>query len=124
MANLISSVILIFFFWGRSLRFKNLRLHMQVMSAVIICDLILVAALVLKRDALGQVAHGGMPLILKIHVPIAIFTVVLYLVTAWTGIQLYRGKPLHARMRALDRVLVPARVLTLVTSLLVQFLKV
>jgi hypothetical protein len=47
----------------------------------------------------------------------------MYLITGWTGYQLSRGKALHARMRVLDRVLVPARVLTLVTSLMVQFLR-
>jgi len=122
-ANLLSFIILLFFFWGRSLRFKNLRRHIQVMSAVIVADLCLVAALVVKRNALGKVGMG-MPWTLKIHVPIAILTVLLYFVTAWTGIQLYRGRPLHQRMRRLDRVLVTTRVLTLVTSLMVQFIKV
>src|ERR1700722_558568 len=114
MPNFLSFIILIFFFWGRSLRFKNLRLHIRVMSAVIVADLLLVAALVVERDALGKIG-GGMPLILKILVPIAISTVVLYLLTAWTGFQLYRGRPLHQRMRLLDHILVPMRVLTLVT---------
>ena|ERR1035437_5446368 len=122
MANLLSSIILLFFFWGRSLRFKNLRLHIIIMFGVIAADLLLVAALVVERDALGKLGTG-MPWTLKIHVPIAIFTVVLYLFTAWTGIQLYRGKPVRARMRLFDSILVPARVLTLVTSLMVQFLK-
>jgi len=122
MANLISFTILVFFFWGRSLRFKNLKLHMQVMTAVIVADLLLVAALVVERNALGKVG-SGMPWTLKIHVPIAIFTVIMYLITGWTGYQLYRGKPLHKRMRTLDRILVPSRVLTLLTSLMVQFIK-
>lgn len=122
MANLLSFIILLFFFWGRSLRFKNLRRHIIIMSGVIAADLMLVASLVIERDALGKLG-GAMPWTLKIHVPIAIFTVVLYLFTAWTGIQLYHGKPVRARMRLFDRILVPARVLTLVTSLMVQFLK-
>jgi hypothetical protein len=121
MANLLSFIILIFFFWGRSLRFKNLKLHMRVMSAVIVADLSLVGYLVLNHNALGKLGLT-MPWILKIHVPVAIFTVAMYLLTGWTGYQLYRGKPLHARMRFFDRILVPARVLTLITSLMVQFL--
>ena len=122
MENLVSFTILVFFFWGRSLRFKNLPLHMLVMSAVIVADLTLVAALVIHRHALEKL-DLGMPWTLKLHVPIAIFTVVMYLITGWTGFQLYRGKPLHKRMRILDHILVPARVLTLVTSLMVQFIK-
>jgi hypothetical protein len=122
MANLISFTIVVFFFWGRSLRFKNLRLHKLIMSGVILADLALVADLVIQRHALEKV-ELGMPWTLKIHVPIAIFTVILLLVTGWTGVQLSRGKPQHKRMRALDRVLVPARVLTLITSVMVQFIK-
>jgi hypothetical protein len=120
MANLISAVILFFFFWGRSLRFKNLWLHMRVMTAVIAADLALVAYLVVNHDALGKVGLS-MPWTLKVHVPIAVFTVFMYLLTGWTGYQLYKGKPLHARMRFFDRILVPARVLTLITSLMVQY---
>jgi hypothetical protein len=122
MANLISFVILLAFFWGRSLRFKNLRLHIAVMSTVIASDVLLVLALIIRRDALSKVSLG-MPWTLKIHVPIAVATILLYFVTAWTGVQLLRGKPLHARMRRLDRIVVPARVLTFVTSLMVQFLR-
>jgi hypothetical protein len=121
MANLISFTILVFFFWGRSLRFTNIKLHMWVMTTVIAADFLLVGYLVADHDALGKVGLS-MPWTLKIHVPIAIFTVVMYIPTAWTGYQLSQGKPLHARMRKLDRILVPARVLTLVTSLMVQFL--
>jgi len=123
MSNALSFIILLFFFWGRSLRFKNLRRHIQVMSGVIVADLCLVGFLVVKHDALGKVGLG-MPWTLKVHVPIAIFTVVLYFVTAWTGYQLLKGRKLHARMRRLDRVLVGARVLTLLTSLMVQLIKV
>ena len=122
MANLLSFIILIFFFWGRSLRFKNLRLHIQVMCAVMIADLALVAGLVVMRDALGKVG-GGMPWTLQIHVPIAVTTVALYFFTAWTGYQLLRGFPVRKRMREFDRLLVTFRVLTLVTSLMVQFIK-
>ena len=122
MVNVLSFIILLFFFWGRSLRFKNLKMHIGVMSGVITADLLLVLGLVIERDALSKVGVS-MPWTLKIHVPIAIFTVLLYLLTAWTGVQLYRGKPVRARMRGLDRILVPARVLTLVTSIMVQLIK-
>ncbi len=122
MANLISFIILLFFLWGRSLRFTHLKMHIFIMLAVILADLILVLGLVEKRDALGKIGLA-MPWTLMIHVPIAVFTVLLYFPTAWTGYQLYRGKPVRARMRQLDRILLPARVLTLITSLMVQFIK-
>ena len=121
MANLISFIIVIFLFWGRSLRFKNLKLHMRVMTAVIVADYSLVLYLVLNHGAWGKV-KADMPWTLQVHVPIAVFTVAIYLMTGWTGYQLYKGKALHARMRMLDRILVPSRLLTLATSLMVQFL--
>jgi hypothetical protein len=91
------------------------------MSSVIAADLMLVAALVVFRDALHKV-DVGMAWTLKIHIPIAILTLFFYFPTAWTGYQLLRGKPLHARMRKLDRIVVVGRILTLATSLMVQFL--
>lgn len=120
MSNLISFVILILLLWGRTLPYKNLKRHILIMSGVILADLALVLSLVINRDALGKVGME-MPWTLKVHVPIAIFTVLLYFPTAWTGYQLLRGQPLHGRMRALDRVLVVSRTLTLVTSVIVQF---
>lgn len=120
-ANILSFIILVFFFWGRSLRFKNLRLHIQVMTLVIVADLLLVLGLVIHRRALEKVAMD-MPWTLKIHVPIAVITVLLYFPTAWAGYQLYKGKNTRRMLRYLDRVLVPARVLTLLTSLMVAFI--
>jgi hypothetical protein len=122
-ANLISFVILCFLLWGRTLYRSNLRLHIFIMSGVILADLMLILALVFVRDALSKV-DAGMPWTLKVHVPIAIGTVLLYIPTAWTGYQLWRGRPLHARMRTLDRWVVSGRVLTLITSLMVEFLHV
>lgn len=119
MANSVSALILILFLWGRTLYRKNLRLHIITMIGVIIADLMLVLSLVLMRDALSKVGVG-MPLALKVHVPIAIGTVMLYFPTAYTGYQLYIGKPVRQRMRTLDRTLVVGRVMTLVTSLWVQ----
>ncbi len=123
MANLLSFFILMIFLWGRTLHKKNLRLHIFVMLSVIIVDLMLVLFLVEKRDALKHV-NSQMPWTLEIHVPIAISTVLLYFAAAWTGWRLYKGHPVRARLRRLDRILVVARTLTLVTSLMVQFIPV
>jgi hypothetical protein len=93
------------------------------MLTAMFADIALVVMLVIFRDALDHV-HMQMPLTLKIHVPIAISTVLLYPVTAWQGYRLYRGDESARRALVLcDRVLVPLRVLTLVTSLMVGFLK-
>ena len=124
MANLASLLIFAIFLWGRTLHHKNLRLHIQIMLASLIADLTLVIVLVVFRDALGTVAQGDMPLILMIHVPIAISTVLLYFIAAWNGYQLYRGnEKARARLRIADRFLVAFRALTLITSFLVPYLR-
>lgn len=118
--NLISFVILCILLYGRSLRFKNLRWHIRLMLTAFAADFALVFVLAVHRRALSKVTLT-MPWTLKIHVPIAVLTLVLYILAVWTGYRLYRGHPVRARLRALDRVLIPSRILTLVTSLIVYF---
>lgn len=119
-ANLASFLILLVFLYGRSLRFTNLIWHIRFMLAAFVSDLLLIAALVFGRSALSKVG-GEMTLALQIHVPIAIATVVLYFFTVWAGYQLWRGRPARNRLRALDKALVTFRILTLITSLWVQY---
>ncbi len=122
MANLISFLILLVFLYGRSLRFVNLRWHIRLMLAAFVADLILILALVFGRDAMGTVMSGEMSLALRIHVPIAVCTVVFYFGAVWSGYQLWRGEAgARVRLRWMDRCLVVFRVLTLLTSLWVQF---
>lgn len=123
MANLTSLLILLLFFWGRSLRFRNLRWHIRAMLTAMAADILLVLALVFHRDALGQL-DTGMHWTLRLHVPIAVLTVALYFPTAYAGYQLYRGhEPARPRLRRLDRWLVTFRVLNLVTSVMVQIFR-
>lgn len=122
-ANLTSLIILAFFIWGRSLRFTNLRLHILVMLSCMTADLILVLALVLMRDALSHVSPG-MHWTLRIHVPIAVATVVFYFITAYAGYRLYKGdERARPRLRRLDKILLTLRVLTLVTSVMVTVIR-
>jgi len=122
-ANLTSFLILALFLWGRSLCFKNLRLHIFVMLSCLIADLMLVLALVLMRDALSQVSVD-MHWTLRVHVPIAVATVLIYFPTAWSGYQLYRGnESARYRLKILDKILIVFRVLTLVTSVMVYSFK-
>lgn len=120
MANVVSFCILVLYLYGRSLWSKNNALHRKLMLAAFGADLVLVAALVVGREALNKVTPE-MPLSLKVHVPIAVATVVLYVPTVWTGIQLARGRAVRRKLVRLDRLLTTARILTFVTSLWVQF---
>lgn len=122
MANIASALILALFLYGRSIRFTNNALHRKLMLISFGLDLLLVIALVVFRDALGKV-NMEMHWMLKIHVPIAISTVVVYGMTCWAGYQLYKGKPVRRRLQILDKIIVPARILTLITSILVQILR-
>lgn len=120
MANIASFFILMVFLYGRSLRFSNNILHRKLMLLAFACDLILVAGLVIGRQALAKVA-ADMPLALQVHVPIAIATVVLYFPTVLAGFQVAAGKPARRRLYWLDKFLTTLRVLTFVTSVWVQF---
>lgn len=120
MANLASFLILCVFLYGRSLALRNLKLHIQLMVTAFIADFILIGALVFGREALSKV-ELAMPLSLKIHVPIAVFTVLFYFPTMWTGYRLKKGLPVRDQMRVYDRILTTLRILTLLTSLWVQF---
>lgn len=123
-ANLSSFLILGLFLWGRSLRFKNLRIHIRVMLVCFAADLILVLALVMMKDALSQVSLD-MHWTLQIHIPIAVSTVVLYFFTVRAGYRLYKGdESARPLLRGLDKVLLTFRVLTLLTSVMVSVLRI
>lgn len=119
MANLVSFVILAFLLFGRSLAHKNRRLHAAWMSFVIASDFALIAYLTLARRALSKV-NSEMPPLLMVHLTFAISTVVLYLVAVTIGIRLLRGAQHRNLMRKLDRLIVPCRILTFLTSLALQ----
>lgn len=119
--NLISFLILCVFFWGRSLRTTNVRLHWQVMTGVIVADVVLILFLVFGRSALSKVSLDMSPF-LMVHIFFALSTVILYGWATYVGIQLLKGRrDLLPQMRKVDRILTPFRVLTLVTSVALMF---
>lgn len=116
----LSFILLGFFFWGRGLHGRDLKRHVRVMRFVIVGDLALIVGLVVLRDALSKV-HSDMKWSLMVHVPIAISTVVLYLLMVYFATGTYWGRPWRHWIRRLDRLLVPFRVATSLTSVLVYF---
>ncbi|MGE4130922.1 MAG: hypothetical protein AB7F86_04755 [Bdellovibrionales bacterium] len=121
MANLASFLILLLFLFGRSLYRKNLTWHIRLMLTAFVADVILILALVFGRQALSKVGPD-MSTLLMVHVSIAISTVVLYVLTIRAGYRLYKGdKAARARLKILDKILVTARVFTLVTSLILEY---
>jgi hypothetical protein len=123
MANLINFLLLIVFFWGRSLRFKNLDQHARLMVIAMTGDFLLVLGLVIFRRALGEISPV-MHWTLMIHVPVAVSTLLLYVITARFGFALRRGEEsARAPHKLSAKILVVLRVSTLVTALMVQYLR-
>lgn len=120
MANLINFFLLVVFFWGRSLRFKDLNRHVRVMILAMAGDFLLVLGLVVFRRALGEISPG-MHWTLMVHVPIAVSTLIAYVITAYFGFKYRRGID-DARWKHMisAKVLVVLRVLTFVTAVMVQ----
>lgn len=120
--NLVSFIILCFFFYGRSLRKANVERHIKVMTAVIIADVALVLFLVFGRSALSKVSVD-MSVYLIIHIFFALSTVLLYGAAVTVGLKLKKGQTQYLpQMRLIDRVLTPMRVMTLITSTALMFL--
>lgn len=122
-ANVANFLFLLFFLWGRAQWSQNLRLHIRAMQLAFVLDLSLVLALVILRDALGQVSMD-MHWTLKVHIPIAITTLAMYVLTGAYGFQLHWGnEAARAKLRFCDKILVTARILTFVTSMMVTILR-
>jgi hypothetical protein len=121
MTNLISAMILGMLLWGRPLAKKNPGLHVKVMWVVILADTILVVFLTFARDVFGTILNKMTPL-LAIHIALALSTVILYYVAAYWGMKNLKGqRQFLIHMKRLDRAIVPLRILTLVTSLIMQW---
>lgn len=121
MENIVSALILFLLLYGRSLRFKNTKKHIQIMSIAIALDVALVIYLVLARKALSKV-ELDMPLLLYVHITFALTTVLGYGFAVYFGVQLKKGlEKYRSKLIAADRVVIPCRVLTLVTSLILYF---
>jgi len=116
MANLISFVILAFLLYGRRLAARDRRQHALWMSLVIAADFSLIAYLTVARRALSKV-EVGMPPLLMVHLAFAVTTVLLYFVALGVGIRLLRGAKHPGLMRKLDRLIVPFRIATFLSSL-------
>lgn len=119
MANLVSFVILCFLLLGR--RISNRAVHSAWMTSVIFADMALILVLVFARDALTKVSPA-MSMALYIHLVFAVGTVILYILALWFGTQILLGNPHPGAMRGLDRLIVPCRTLTFITSVLLQLL--
>lgn len=121
--NAISAIVLAILLYGRSLWKTNRSLHAKIMMGVILTDISLVVYLSVFNNALTKI-NATMSGLLMIHIFFALSTVIGYLFAIYYGLGLYLGNPppektLHFRkqIRRVDRIVVPMRVMTLVTSI-------
>lgn len=116
--NLISAINLGLLLWGRSLAKVNLTKHIQVVSIAMLSDVVLVAYLAIGRSALSKI-DAQMPPLLMFHVALAIVIVALYGLATHAGWNLKNGQEsMRPRLQRLDKVVIPLRVLLLITSII------
>lgn len=112
-------IVLLFLFGAanRKHRFK----HMRIMKTAIIWDLLLVAQIELTRSAINKASKMfANPMILNIHVSLAIGTVLLYLWVFYSGQKLNLGEEAMRKMhKRIGITTLCARISTLITSYLI-----
>lgn len=97
---------------------RNRKLHIRIMSVAMFWDIILILQIELSRSAILKASNAiSNPMILNIHVSIAVSTVILYGFMVYTGRKLLGG---HTEIRHKHKILGYStflmRILTFVTS--------
>lgn len=110
--------LLLFGVYHRKTRFK----HVRIMKTAIIWDLLLVAQIELSRQAIATASKvTANPLILNIHVSLAVSTVLLYFVLFYTGSKLNKGdESIRKWHKPLGFTTLTIRILTLITSNMIE----
>lgn len=97
---------------------KNRKRHVRIMSSALIWDILLILQIEVTRSAIGK-ASGAMknPMMLNIHVLLAITSVILYAFMVYTGRKILQNeKSFQSLHRLLGWTTYSVRFLTLVTS--------
>lgn len=115
-----SAIIVVILFYGLSKR-KDRNKHPQIMQLAIVWDLILVAQIELNRGAIMRASKAMTnPMILNIHVSLAVTTVVFYSVMYFTGKKLLAGDMTKRVMHKYFGIInMSLRLLTLITSFMI-----
>jgi hypothetical protein len=97
---------------------RRRQLHVKIMSAAMVWDVILILQIELSRSAILKATHAVTnPLILNIHISIAVSTVVLYGFMIYTGRKLLSGQnQIRPRHKFLGWTTLTMRILTFITS--------
>lgn len=97
---------------------RNRKIHVPVMSAVLILDVLLILQIELGRSAVEKAAKAIVnPMILNVHVTFAVLSVVFYVLLVITGRKLLKGEhSIRPRHRLFGWTALALRTLTLLTS--------
>ena len=97
---------------------KKRNRHIKIMSTAIIWDIILILQIELTRGAIEKASKAvSNPMMLNIHVSIAVSTVLLYLVMIYTGRKVLKGEnKILPKHKIFGKVTILMRVLTFITS--------
>jgi len=97
---------------------RRREIHIKIMSLAMIWDVILILQIELSRSAILKATKAlTNPLILNIHITIAVTTVVLYGFMVYTGRKLLSGEnQIRPRHRFLGWTTLSMRILTFITS--------
>lgn len=97
---------------------RRRQIHVKIMSVAMIWDVILILQIELSRSAILKATHAiTNPLILNIHISIAVSTVILYGFMIFTGRKLLSGQnEIRPRHRLLGWTTLAMRILTFITS--------
>ncbi|MBK22705.1 MAG: hypothetical protein CME70_01760 [Halobacteriovorax sp.] len=112
-----SFLILSLIFYGVYLR-RNRQKHVKIMASAITWDILLVLQIQLNRSAIQKaVKVVENPMILTVHVCIALSTVLLYFALIYTGRKLLSGQSdIRSKHKLLGVSAVVLRTLTFITS--------
>lgn len=97
---------------------KKRKAHVRFMSAALIWDILLILQIELTRSAVGKASEALQnPMMLNIHVALALGSVILYGFMLYTGLKMLKNEnSVRPRHRILGYVTYLMRLLTLITS--------
>lgn len=112
-----STLIYLLMIYGITQR-KNRKIHVPVMSTVLLWDVLLILQIELSREAVAKAAKAAInPMLLNVHVSFAVLSVVFYVLLVITGRKLLKGNgSIRPKHRLFGWTAFVLRTLTLVTS--------
>lgn len=112
-----SFMIVLLMSWGIYLRYQR-SVHIKMMLTAIVWDILLILQIELSRGAVAKASEViKNPMILNIHVSLALSTVILYIAMIISGRKLYKGSlTIRPKHKVLGWLTYTVRILTLITS--------